>query len=94
MSPKDLEHQKAKTDRNNSNFVYLKQIKKICKETIPQAQTDPDFDTSKKGKNDSRFSDINESLLYKYLEPQKQAIIKNFLDKGIFELVNFFLVFF
>ena len=45
------ERKRAERKRDDSGFVYPKQTKKTCKETIPQAQadiTDPDFDTGKK----------------------------------------------
>ena len=52
-----------------------------AQKTIPQAQagiTDPDFDTVQKDNIQSRFKDQNKSILYKCLEPKKQALIKNF----------------
>ena len=77
-------HKRAKKDHDDSDFVYPKQTKKSCKETISQAQTeitDPNFDTIKKDNSQLRFRNLNESILYKCVEPQKQAIIKKFLTK-------------
>jgi len=82
------ERTRAERDRDDSDFVYLKQTKKVCKETVPQAQADiinPDFDTTIKGKSHSTFKDLNESILYQCLKPKTQAIVKNFSDKATYE---------
>ena len=90
------ERKRAERNHDDYDFVYPKQAKKTWKKTISQTQaeiTDLDFDTTKKKKSQSRFRDLNKSILYKCLELKQQAIIKNFFDKATYELVNFFFVF-
>ena len=75
---------RTERDHDGSDFVYPKQKKKSIQETIPQAKaqiSDPDFDTTKKGNNQSKNRDLHESIIYKNLQPKNKHLSKK-IDKA------------
>ena len=81
------ERKRAERDRDDSDFVYPKQKKKI-NEDPPQ----PAAQTSATGFGDKDISpthpktrELTETKAYRILQPHQQALIKNFLDKSFSE---------
>ena len=78
------ERKKHERDYNDSDFVYPKVVNKTCKKTISHAKeviNDPEFETKKKDRSNLSPYDINQNLLCKDMEPEKQAVIKNIFQK-------------
>ena len=79
------ERKRTERDRDDSNFVYPKQKKKINEDPFPQSAAQ----TSATGFGNEHISDtqpkireLNETAAYRILQPHQQAFIKNFLDKA------------
>ena len=82
------ERKRAERDRDDSDFVYPKQKKKINEHPLsqPAAQTSATgFGNKQISHTQPKARELTESTAYRILQPHQQALIKNFLDKAFSE---------
>jgi len=78
----------AERDHDDSDFVYPKQKKKINEDPLPQsaAQTSATgFGNEQISDTEPKIRELTETTAYRILQPHRQALIKNFLDKAFTE---------
>ena len=82
------ERKHAERDRDDSDFVYSKQRKKINEDPLsqPAAQTSAtSFGNEQISDTQPKIRELTETTAYRILQPHQQALIKNFLDKAFSE---------
>ena len=79
---------RAERDRDDSDFVYPKQKKKINEHPLPQPvalSSDAGFGDKEITPTHPKTRELTETKAYRILQPHQQALIKNFLDKSFSE---------
>ena len=79
---------RAERDRDESDFVYPKQKKKINEHPLPPpaaVSSAAGFGDKEISSTEPKSTELTETTSYRILQPHQQALIKNFFDKSYSE---------